>query len=200
MPGIARLLLVLACAAVFARCPIRRARPSRNGIPYAHIPSRSDPKPATGGGVSRDREQFRGQGDPAPNAGTEHQDRPSHDVGGGRRRSRPADRRGRGPVAAADAEHACAVLAKNALWRRRQYGSQEATDRSDRAIADVDQRRYAHSIPDDPLFVPTAGASGQWFMQTPSAAIINVGGTATQDLSATDAVSAWAITTGSAGT
>src|SRR5260370_20835421 len=67
-------------------------------------------------------------------------------------------------------------------------------------FADVDQRRYAHSVPDDPLFVPTPGASGQWFMQTPSAAIINVGGTATQDLSATDAVSAWAITMGSTGT
>jgi serine protease len=75
--------------------------------------------------------------------------------------------------------------------------------RSDPAVqfVDVDQRRYAHSLPpDDPLFVPTAGASGQWFMQTPSAAIITLGGTTTQDLSATDAVSAWAITTGSSGT
>jgi serine protease len=74
--------------------------------------------------------------------------------------------------------------------------------RSDPAVqfADVDQRRYAHAVPDDPLFVPTATASGQWFMQTPSAAIITLGGIATQDLSATDAVSAWAITTGSSGT
>jgi serine protease len=74
--------------------------------------------------------------------------------------------------------------------------------RTDPAVefADVDQRRYAHAVPDDPLFVPTAGASGQWFMQPPSAAIITLGGTATQDLSATDAVSAWAITTGSSGT
>jgi serine protease len=74
--------------------------------------------------------------------------------------------------------------------------------RSDPAVqfADVDQRRYAHAVPDDPLFMPTSGASGQWFMQTPSAAIITLGGVATQDLSATDAVSAWAITTGSSGT
>ena len=57
------------------------------------------------------------------------------------------------------------------------------------------------AVPDDPLFVPTPGATGQWFMQTPSATIVmpdNV--TPTQDLSATDAVSAWAITTGSTGT
>ncbi len=67
-------------------------------------------------------------------------------------------------------------------------------------FADVDQRRYAHSVPNDPLFAPTAGASGQWFMQAPSATIINFNGTLTQDLSATDAVSAWAITTGSTGT
>src|SRR6266403_4813370 len=67
-------------------------------------------------------------------------------------------------------------------------------------FAEVDQRRYAHAVPDDPLFVPTAGASGQWFMQTPSATIITLGGTQTQDLSATDAISAWAITTGSTGT
>ena len=75
--------------------------------------------------------------------------------------------------------------------------------RGDPAVqfADVDQRRYAHSLPpDDPLFGPTAGASGQWFMQTPSAASILVNGVATQDISATDAISAWAITTGSTGT
>jgi serine protease len=75
--------------------------------------------------------------------------------------------------------------------------------RTDPAVqfAGVDQRRYAHSPPpDDPLFRPTAGASGQWFMQTPSATTILVNGVATQDLSATDAISAWAITTGSTGT
>jgi len=74
--------------------------------------------------------------------------------------------------------------------------------RTDPAVqfAEVDQRRFAHAVPDDPLFVPTAGASGQWFMQTPSAATITLGGIATQDLSATDAISAWTITTGSTGT
>jgi serine protease len=62
------------------------------------------------------------------------------------------------------------------------------------AFADVDERRYTHAIPDDPLFVPTASASGQWFMQTPSTA------TPTSDAAATDAVSAWNITKGSTGT
>lgn len=67
-------------------------------------------------------------------------------------------------------------------------------------FADVDQRRYPHSLPDDPLFVPSSGASGQWYLQTPSATPIVVDGFTTMDLSATDAVSAWAITTGSSGT
>jgi serine protease len=74
--------------------------------------------------------------------------------------------------------------------------------RADPAVqfADVDQRRYPHALPDDPLFVPTSGAGGQWYMLTPSSATIMVEGNATMDLSATDAVSAWAITTGSSGT
>ena len=74
--------------------------------------------------------------------------------------------------------------------------------RADPAVqfADVDQRRYPHSLPDDPLFLPTAAASGQWYMQTPSAAAIVLDGIVSMDLSATDAVSAWAITTGSSGT
>jgi serine protease len=74
--------------------------------------------------------------------------------------------------------------------------------RADPAVqfADVDQRRYPHAAPDDPLFVPTPGATGQWYMLTPKPATITVGGFATQDLSATDAISAWAITTGSSGT
>ncbi len=67
-------------------------------------------------------------------------------------------------------------------------------------FADVDQRRYPHAMPNDPLFVPTTGASGQWFMQPPSSTTITLGGVATQDLSATDAISAWAVTTGSTGT
>jgi serine protease len=62
------------------------------------------------------------------------------------------------------------------------------------AFADVDQRRYAHAMPNDPLFVPTATATGQWYMQTPSSL------TPTSDAAATDAVSAWNITTGSSGT
>jgi len=72
------------------------------------------------------------------------------------------------------------------------------------AFADVDQRRYVHALPDDPLFPPTPNAappaSGQWYMNTPSATTILVEGIPTQDLSATDAVSAWAITQGSTGT
>ena len=74
--------------------------------------------------------------------------------------------------------------------------------RADPAVqfADVDQRRYPHSLPDDPLFPPTSGASGQWYMLTPSSSTILLDGNATMDLSATDAVSAWAITTGSSGT
>jgi serine protease len=75
-------------------------------------------------------------------------------------------------------------------------------------FAEVDQRRYAHALPpDDPLFsapldaatTNTSMRSGQWFMQTPSATVV-VNGTPTLDLSATDAISAWAITTGSTGT
>jgi serine protease len=75
--------------------------------------------------------------------------------------------------------------------------------RADTAVqfAEVDQRRYPHSLPDDPLFVPSPGATGQWYMQPPNATVVMPDGvTPTQDLSATDAVSAWAITTGSTGT
>ncbi len=60
------------------------------------------------------------------------------------------------------------------------------------AFADVDERRYPHALPDDPLFLPTPGiATGQWYMLTP---------TPSGDASATDAVSAWDITQGSSGT
>lgn len=64
-------------------------------------------------------------------------------------------------------------------------------------FAEADQRRYAHAVtlpPNDPLFMPTPGASGQWYMMTPSTA------TPTSDAAATDAISAWSITTGSTGT
>ncbi len=80
------------------------------------------------------------------------------------------------------------------------YGAAAAaaldTLRADPAVkfADVDRRRYPHSLPNDPLFGASAGAGGQWFMLTPSSA------TPTSDAAATDAVSAWAITTGSSGT
>ncbi len=78
------------------------------------------------------------------------------------------------------------------------YGAEARTTlvklRADPAVkfADVDQRRFPLSIPNDPLFAATAGATGQWYMQAPS--------TTTGDLAATDAVSAWAITTGGPGT
>jgi serine protease len=80
------------------------------------------------------------------------------------------------------------------------YGADVATVldklRADPAVAfaDVDERRYPHALPNDPLFVPTATASGQWYMLTPSTA------TPTSDAAATDAVSAWGITQGSSGT
>jgi serine protease len=69
--------------------------------------------------------------------------------------------------------------------------------RADPAVkfAEVDQRRYPHATtPNDPLFGPSANATGQWFMLTPSTL------TPTSDAAATDAVSAWDITTGSTGT
>ncbi|HTD75257.1 MAG TPA: S8 family serine peptidase [Steroidobacteraceae bacterium] len=62
------------------------------------------------------------------------------------------------------------------------------------AFADVDEWRYPHALPNDPLFLPTANASGQWYLQKPSTA------TPTSDAAATDAVSAWDITKGSSGT
>jgi serine protease len=77
------------------------------------------------------------------------------------------------------------------------YGSAVQTAlgklRADPAVkfADIDQFRYPLAVPNDPLFGATTGATGQWYMQTP--------GTITGDLAATDAVSAWSITTGSTG-
>jgi serine protease len=71
-------------------------------------------------------------------------------------------------------------------------------------FAVIDRRRYPLGVtPDDPLFVANSSssgpASGQWYLQTPSATVITLEGNATMDLSATDAVSAWGITTGSDG-
>jgi serine protease len=73
--------------------------------------------------------------------------------------------------------------------------------RADPAVefADVDQRRYAHTVPNDPLFTASANAGGQWYMMTPGGAT-PASGAAVGDLAATDAVSAWSITTGSSGT
>jgi serine protease len=71
------------------------------------------------------------------------------------------------------------------------------------AFADVDAHRYALSVPNDPLYPPTPAdadpASGQWYLNTPSSTSFLLGGISTQDLSATDAISAWNITTGSTG-
>jgi len=72
--------------------------------------------------------------------------------------------------------------------------------RADPAVqfAAVDQRRYPQLVPTNPLFAPTPGtASGQWYMNTPGPETVE--GLATTDYSATDAVSAWNITTGSPG-
>jgi serine protease len=78
--------------------------------------------------------------------------------------------------------------------------------RADPAVqfAVVDQRRHPLAVtPDDPLFGPNSSSSGpangQWYMNTPSSMVITLDGNATMDLSATDAVSAWGITTGSDG-
>jgi serine protease len=77
--------------------------------------------------------------------------------------------------------------------------------RADPAVqfAVVDQRRYPLSLPNDPLFMPTPPpasppASGQWYLLAPNPSVV-VEGVSTADLSATDAVDAWGITTGSAG-
>jgi serine protease len=72
--------------------------------------------------------------------------------------------------------------------------------RADPAVqfADVDQLRYPLLVPTNPLFAPTPGtAAGQWYMNTPGPATVE--GVQTTDYSATDAVSAWNITTGSPG-
>jgi serine protease len=67
-------------------------------------------------------------------------------------------------------------------------------------FAEVDERRYSHAVtPNDPLFMPSADSNGQWYLKTPSATTIELNGNPTQDLAATDAVSAWSITTGSSG-
>lgn len=74
--------------------------------------------------------------------------------------------------------------------------------RADPAVkfADVDEIRHIEgATPNDPLFMPSTGASGQWYLNAPSSTPIVLEGNTTEDLAATDAVSAWAITTGSPG-
>ncbi len=69
--------------------------------------------------------------------------------------------------------------------------------RADEAVefADIDERRYPTNAPNDPLFGPTTGATGQWYLLAPSAA----GGTLA-NRSAVDAVDAWDTTVGDATT
>jgi len=78
--------------------------------------------------------------------------------------------------------------------------------RADPAVkfADVDQIRHIETVtPNDPLFAPTPQASppasGQWYLNTPSSTPVVVEGNTTEDLSATDAVTAWGISNGSPG-
>ena len=70
--------------------------------------------------------------------------------------------------------------------------------RADPAVeyADPDRRRYPHgaaTTPNDPLFIATAGATGQWYLQAPAA---TPSGTTT---AAVNALGAWGTVTGSAG-
>jgi serine protease len=62
--------------------------------------------------------------------------------------------------------------------------------RSDPAVvyAEPDQRRHVSSTPNDPLYGPTTGATGQWYLQLSSSTP-----------SALDAIDAWSASTGSAG-
>ena len=62
--------------------------------------------------------------------------------------------------------------------------------RADPAVlyAEADQQRHVLAAPDDPLYLPTAGATGQWYLQN-----------AVATPSALDAIDAWTTTTGSAG-
>ncbi|MFI4890079.1 MAG: S8 family serine peptidase [Steroidobacterales bacterium] len=137
------------------------------------------------------------------------------------RSNRPAVRLVQAQTSAADAAN-LAQRASVALARSRQitpgmhvlflpttlYGAEVqatlARLRADPAVefAEIDERRYALAAapqpPNDPLFGPPLPGtySGQWYMLAPNPSIV-VEGVQTQDLSATDAQDAWAITTGS---
>jgi serine protease len=68
--------------------------------------------------------------------------------------------------------------------------------RADPAVeyADPDRRRFAHATtPNDPLFVPSAGATGQWYLGAPSSTPSGL------SLAAVDAIGAWDTTRGSPG-
>ena len=62
--------------------------------------------------------------------------------------------------------------------------------RADPAVeyAEPDQRRHVLVAPNDPLFAPGAGSTGQWYLQNSSMTASDV-----------DATDAWAFTTGSTG-
>jgi serine protease len=62
--------------------------------------------------------------------------------------------------------------------------------RADTAVeyAEPDQRRYITAAPNDPLYLATSGATGQWYLQTSGSTP-----------SAVDAIDAWSNTTGSNG-
>ncbi|HEX2790560.1 MAG TPA: S8 family serine peptidase [Steroidobacteraceae bacterium] len=64
--------------------------------------------------------------------------------------------------------------------------------RADPAVqyAEPDQRRHVLAAPNDPLYVATPGATGQWYLQNPTIA---------GDPSAVDAIDAWTTATGSNG-
>jgi serine protease len=64
--------------------------------------------------------------------------------------------------------------------------------RADPAVqyAEPDQRRHALAAPNDPLFVATPGATGQWYLLDP---------VASGNPGAVDAIDAWGTTTGSNG-
>jgi serine protease len=58
--------------------------------------------------------------------------------------------------------------------------------------AEADQRRYVSAVPNDPFYLATPGATGQWFLMPP-------GPEPSSGASAIDALDAWSETTGSPG-
>jgi serine protease len=83
------------------------------------------------------------------------------------------------------------VLHLQQTLRGVEVGAALARLRADPAVefAEVDERRFAHAAnpPNDPLYLPSANATGQWYMQNTQPAAV-------------DAVDAWGVTTGSTGT